>query len=351
MTQGRGTALVRSVVESGYPSLVLDRLARQTRELVDAEGSSILLRDPNRPASAIAVAGCGADEDIIGNRIDARGGLIGAVLRSGRTFLSSPSRVSPRTHGAFGTVRVAGALRHERRVMGALSARGDTHRFGRRELAVLSELTDVVGPALGHAARRSNELSRARAEIGALMDAIDEHDGYTAGHSEAVVNLACPLGERLGLDVPALFELELAALLHDLGKVELPTEILQKPGPLDRVERTLMEQHPAWGAELLADISGMEAVATIVRFHHERWDGTGYPDGLERDQIPIASRIVAVCDAYHAMTSDRSYRPALPREHAVAELHADATRQFDPAVVEAFVALVNEAPYAVAGAD
>jgi HD-GYP domain-containing protein (c-di-GMP phosphodiesterase class II) len=364
MTQGKGTLLVRSVVESGYPSLVLDRLVGQTRDVVDADGSSILLQDPRRPDSAIVVAGAGSDESVVGSRLDARRGLIGAVIKSGKTLVSPGSHMASRKAKPLARemVRAAGALRFEGRVVGALGASGAAQRLGRRQLELLSELTEVVGPALGHAARRSTEVSRARDEVGALMDSIDEHDGYTAGHSEAVVELACALGERLGLSIPAIFELELAALLHDLGKVELPADILRKPGPLDRIERTLMQQHPVWGAELLADISGMEAVATIVRFHHERWDGSGYPDGLEEDQIPIASRVVAVCDAYHAMTSDRSYRAALPRQTAIAELRAHAGHQFDPAIIEAFIGLIDDrarssdqtprkVPHAVAGAS
>jgi HD-GYP domain-containing protein (c-di-GMP phosphodiesterase class II) len=344
MTQGTGTALVRSVIESGYPSLVLDRLAHQAQDLVEADGSSILLRDPDRRDSAIAVAGCGADEEIVGSRLNVHKHLVGAVLESGRTLVSSPYHGSSRMRreAAPHTVRAAAAVRHEAGVLGVLGAGMEAQRFGQRELDLLSELAELVGPALGHAARRSNELSTILAKVARLVGAIDEHDGYTAGHSQAVVDLACALGERLGLEVPALFELELAALFHDVGKVELPAAILRKPGPLDDDELYLMRHHAVWGAELLAGVAGMEAVATIVRFHHERWDGSGYPDGIEGEHIPVASRIVAICDAYHAMTSDRSYRAALPRGAALAELHAHAGQQFDPAIVETFVALLDE---------
>jgi HD-GYP domain-containing protein (c-di-GMP phosphodiesterase class II) len=174
------------------------------------------------------------------------------------------------------------------------------------------------------------------------VDRIDAYDGYTAGHSSEVVRWSCALGERLRLGLPDLLELELGALLHDVGKVRLPGGILRKPGPLDPSERELVNRHPVWGADLLERVPGLEPVATIVRFHHERWDGTGYPDGLERDRIPIASRIVAVCDAYQAMTSARPYRAPLPPAAAASELCACAGSQFDPAIVGCFIEVLQE---------
>ena len=153
---------------------------------------------------------------------------------------------------------------------------------------------------------------------------------------------ACAVGERLRLSLPDLLELKLGALLHDLGKVRVPDRVLSKPGPLDPAERELVNRHPVWGAELLEQDSGLKPVATIVRFHHERWDGTGYPDGLGRDRIPVASRIVAVCDAYQAMTSARTYRAALPPAAAAYELRTGAGTQFDPALVDCFVEVLQE---------
>jgi HD-GYP domain-containing protein (c-di-GMP phosphodiesterase class II) len=156
------------------------------------------------------------------------------------------------------------------------------------------------------------------------------------------VGWACAVGERLRLSLPDLLELELGALLHDLGKVRVPDRVLSKPGPLDPAERELVNRHPVWGAELLEQVPGLEPVATIVRFHHERWDGTGYPDGLPRDRIPVASRVVAVCDAYQAMTSARPYRAALPPAAAAYELRTGAGTQFDPALVDCFVEVLQE---------
>jgi HD-GYP domain-containing protein (c-di-GMP phosphodiesterase class II) len=337
--------MAHSVIEGGYPSLVLHRLARQTCEVVDVDGSSILLRDPDRRDTAIAVAGCGDDEELVGSRFQIERSFIGSVLESGRTLVSPASHAASRLnrHSSAARMSAAAALPDGGRILGALGANHHgSRRFGRRELALLSDLAEVVAPALAHAARRTEQLPSLKARIDQLIRAIDEHDGYTAGHSEAVVDLSCSLGERLGLELPALFELELAALFHDLGKIGLPESILKKPGPLDEEEHALMQRHPIWGADLLRRVKGLEPVATIVRFHHERWDGTGYPHGLEGEHIPLASRIVAVCDAYDAMTSDRSYRSALAPEQAVAELREHAGSQFDPNVVDRFIAVLGE---------
>ncbi len=127
-------------------------------------------------------------------------------------------------------------------------------------------------------------------------------------------------------------------LLHDIGKIGIPDSILQKPGTLDAAEWKLMRQHPVVGAKIVGGTESLAHLASMVRAEHERWDGGGYPDGLEGEQIPLASRIIFACDAYHAMTSDRPYRRAMPVDQALRELEHNAGSQFDPAVVTALVA-------------
>jgi HD-GYP domain-containing protein (c-di-GMP phosphodiesterase class II) len=139
------------------------------------------------------------------------------------------------------------------------------------------------------------------------------------------------------LEPVALLELEFAARLHDVGKIQVPDAVLNKPGPLDSDESDVIRSHAAWGAATLSRIPGLEAVATLVRFHHERWDGSGYPDGLSGGRIPLGSRIISVCDAYGAMTCDRPYRGAMDSRDALREIRAGAGSQFDPAVVAALL--------------
>ncbi|HMC68925.1 MAG TPA: HD-GYP domain-containing protein [Mycobacteriales bacterium] len=181
--------------------------------------------------------------------------------------------------------------------------------------------------------------------IGDFAEMLSERDPYTAEHSDGIVETVCAVAGALDVAPADLAELRLAAPLHDIGKIRVPGSVLSKPGPLSPGERMLINHHPVWGAELLACVPGVEVVANIVRFHHERWDGTGYPDGLAGERIPLASRIIAACDAYHAMTSDRPYRRAMSVEQALGELRANAGSQFDPTVVAQIeTAVVQPAP-------
>jgi diguanylate cyclase (GGDEF)-like protein/PAS domain S-box-containing protein len=155
-------------------------------------------------------------------------------------------------------------------------------------------------------------------------------------HSGAVAALARSVGKRLGMTGPALDDLERAAELHDIGKIAIPDGILNKPGPLDAEEWSFMRRHTLIGESMLSAAPALHQAARIVRSSHERYDGAGYPDGLSGERIPLASRIVFVCDSFHAMTSDRPYGQAVDVEAALAELKKCAGSQFDPAVVKAF---------------
>jgi diguanylate cyclase (GGDEF)-like protein len=173
--------------------------------------------------------------------------------------------------------------------------------------------------------------------IAALASALQERDRYTGEHSESVVDLTARVGDALALDSEEINRVRTAALLHDIGKVGVPDDILHKPGPLSDREWEIMRQHPVIGERIMRAIPGLGDIARIVRHEHERWDGSGYPDGLSGAEIPVGSRIILACDAYHAMTSDRPYRDAMEHAKAIAELTDNAGSQFDPDVVQALV--------------
>jgi diguanylate cyclase (GGDEF)-like protein len=181
-----------------------------------------------------------------------------------------------------------------------------------------------------------------RETLGSLSNALEAKDGYTGEHAQEVCALAVSVARRLGPEDETLRAVELGALLHDIGKIRVPESILNKPGALSEEEWDVMRTHPAAGERILAPIASLEAVLPIVRSSHEWWDGRGYPDGLEREQIPLGARIVAVCDAFRAMVEPRPYRAALGRDAALDELRAQAGRQFDPACVEALLAVLAE---------
>ncbi|HEX5800109.1 MAG TPA: diguanylate cyclase [Gaiellaceae bacterium] len=170
-----------------------------------------------------------------------------------------------------------------------------------------------------------------------LARAVDARDAYTGSHSERVAELAARIARRMGVDAEHVELTRLAASLHDVGKLAIPEEILRKPGPLSETERLVLERHPQIGFRMLESLD-VDPVADWVLHHHERWDGSGYPDGLPGDEIPLGARIIFVADAYDAMTSDRVYRDRFSGDEAIAELERCAGSQFDPEIVGALAA-------------
>ncbi len=192
---------------------------------------------------------------------------------------------------------------------------------------------------LDHALELSNAYRGTAMLLGEMIEADDE---YTGSHSRDVVELVLAVADRLGLDPRARRQAEFAALLHDVGKVKIPAEIINKPGPLDDDERALINTHTLLGEEMLGQVGGLLGnVGHVVRSSHERWDGAGYPDGLAGEDIPIAARIVSACDAWSAMTTDRAYRSRLSDEEATLELRVCSGTQFDPRVVDALLDVLS----------
>ena len=198
-------------------------------------------------------------------------------------------------------------------------------------------------------ARIDNALELSHAYRGTaflLGDVVEADDAYTGSHSRQVVELVLGVADRMGLDARDRRSAEFAALLHDVGKIRIPGEIIGKRGPLTDDERALMETHTIEGQHLLERVGGLLGdVGAIVRSCHERMDGTGYPDGLEGDEIPLIARIVCCCDAFNAMTTDRPYRDGMSVEAAIAELRRHAGTQFDPAVVDALMATLPDSTW------
>jgi len=174
-----------------------------------------------------------------------------------------------------------------------------------------------------------------------LANALEAKDSYTRGHSERVAALGRRVASALGLAPSLVDVVGQAGLLHDIGKIGVPEAILRKPGPLSPEEWHVMRTHPAIGAQIVAPFEFFEGAARAIRHHHERWDGSGYPDGLAREAIPLEARIVAVVDVFDALTSARSYRPALDRDAACAMLRQEAGHTLDETVVAALLGVIE----------
>ncbi len=292
----------------------MDLVVDQACRLPGVEGALILVETGADALRVVAGAGVGAR----------RRGTVLAPARLAGLGVAAQVAVCDSDGEQLGTLAVIG---------------GDAAAAGTRLDDAVYGLAVLAGLSWRSAERAAAAERLFEAGVGALAKLLDLRDGYTGSHAEEVVALCEAIARHLTLPPEALRELEMAARLHDLGKIGVPDVILHKPGRLTPAEWEVMRKHPGWGAEALASVPGGAAVAAAVRGHHERWDGRGYPDELAGEAIPIASRIIAVADAWHAMTSNRSYRRALDEEHARQELADGAGTQFDPAVVDALLAV------------
>lgn len=211
--------------------------------------------------------------------------------------------------------------------------------------ASLYETKQASGNALGVSHEEGRELVGYRdtplGVLDSLVRGIDTKDSYTRRHSQQDADLAVELGSALGLSEEPLRSLRVAGLLHDIGKIGVPDNILKKPGPLTDEERRVMQEHVLLSKLIVQGVPNRQEVAEAVYSHHERWDGTGYPGGLKGEEIPLLGRILAVADAYSAMILDRPYRKALGHEEAVVELRHCAGTQLDPELVSLFIGLLE----------
>ena len=229
--------------------------------------------------------------------------------------------------------------------LGAVLGRERDVRVLLAEVARSPRLRGSVGEVMDHAGRQArvheNEPARTTAFLEVLAETIESQDRYMRGHARRVAFYASLLAERICLSTKEQEQVRISAFLHDLGKIGVPTELLRRPGALEPTERGIVERHSEIGARLVEPLGIASAVAGAIRHHHEWWDGSGYPDGLHGDEIPLAARIVHLANAFDAMTCDRPYRRALAREVVTRELQRFAGVQFDPGLTKEFLALVE----------
>jgi HD superfamily phosphohydrolase YqeK len=212
-----------------------------------------------------------------------------------------------------------------------------SEQFMRRDLRVLSAIGNQAGIAIRRAQLTRQVESLFRDAMRTVINLVEVKDEYTYGHSERVTAVAMRIAEMCGLDKPEMRDVEIAGLLHDVGKLSVRVDILQKPARLTDSEYEAVKSHPVTGSAILKDVENAEGIAAAIRHHHEWWDGTGYPDRVAGERIPLLARILSIADAFDSMASERPYKHVLPREEILAELNQGSGTQFDPHLVGLFV--------------
>jgi len=326
-----------------------ERAIKAATHLLEADAGSLLIIDPESGELFFEVATGEKGEKLKEMRLGIGEGIAGWVAHSGEAVLVDDVQNDPRFFKGADmfseyTTRtmVAAPVKLGDRILGVLQAvnkQGGT--FTPEDRDMLVSLAHQVAPAI-ETVRMYEVLRETFYGVSmALAEALEKRDYYTGGHTNRVSSYCMSIGSRLQLGEKEMESLWLASILHDVGKIGVKDDVLQKAGRLDENEFKLMSLHSQYGSEILSHIKSHRAVIPGVRGHHEQYDGNGYPDGLKADQIPLIARIITVADAFDAMTSDRPYRKALTNKQAYAELERCKGAQFDPEVVDAFVAVTR----------
>ena len=334
-------------------SKLLDQTLRMTQRTLQSQASSLLLIDHGKGELYFQVAEGRAGNSLKQVRLSLDSGIAGWVARNARPLIvndvSQDTRFNKNVDETTGFVTrsiLAVPLVSGREIIGVLEVLNKTGAdgFTERDMEVSIALAATVATAVSNARLHQADLVGYKGTISALAAAIDAKDPYTRGHSQRVMEYALMGGSSL-LPEDDLEVLEYAAILHDVGKIGISDSILNKDGTLTPEEITVMRTHPVIGTNMLQDIPFLEKAGVLIRHHHERYDGNGYPDGLRGEEIPLGARILAVADVFDTLTKDRSYHAAQSVGYAISELYQFAGTQFCPISVEAFVSGFRERYY------
>ena len=339
-------------VDEMYPAIV-----EHAMQLLAAEHGALALLNAERDTLTRAYT-VGIPSETPGSTLPVAGTRSGHVVRTGAAFVTRdsssdqlPAFINTSPHTTLGPLVIV-PLRSEEEIIGTLGLarlKGQEHHlpFTDVEVRLLEGIAEIAGTAIRRA-RLHQHLEQSYIEmVLVLARAADARDSYTADHSERIAARAVVLARALGCDETELQNIYWGALLHDIGKLGVPDDILRKPGPLTEAEWQIMRQHPVIGEEILRPVGRMHEVASLVRHHQERWDGAGYPDRLQGEEIPLGARILAVVDTYGAMIDNRAYGKGRTTDEAVTEIRRCAGTQFDPHVVEVFCRSLGEESAAV----
>ncbi len=336
------TSLVNSTLDTKE---IRKRAIEAAQSLVEAEAGSLLLVDEETGELYFEVATGEKGEKVREVRLKKGEGIAGWVAEKGEAVIVDNVKKDPRFFSGVDqksdfTTRdiIAVPVRTKDKNIGVLEAINKKNgHFDNDDLEILQAFSNQLAIAIENANLYKELKETFYGTIEALAETIEKRDPYTGGHTKRVMNYSLLIGKAMGLSPKELENLKLAAILHDIGKIGIRDRVLLKEGKLTDEEAMQMNMHPKYGAEILGHIKQLKDVIPGMRGHHERYDGSGYPDGLKGKEIPLFARIIAVADAYDAMTTDRPYRKGLSKETAIEELLKHAGKHFDPDIVRIFV--------------
>jgi putative nucleotidyltransferase with HDIG domain len=330
---------------------VLDRAMKAAEEALDAEASAIFEVDADQGDLFFRLARGAKAEQVKTLRLPMGKGVAGWVAQTGESLIVPDAAADPRfnpdvdAQSGFQTRSIlAVPLTNQGRLLGVVQVlnKRSPAGFGQEDLEILTLLAQQIAVALANAHKYKNLVVVSQQVLKTLSMTTELRDPYTAGHQRRVADLAVAIARKLGLNEARQETLRIACILHDIGKIVVPTEILSKPGRLNPLEMELVKSHSRVGYEILKEIDFPEEIEDIVLQHHERLDGSGYPAGLQGDEILLEARIIAVADIVESVTFHRPYRPGLGRDKALAEISRDRGKGLDPVVVDACCSLFRE---------
>ncbi len=355
---GEQTALISSLLEfsnrlnaAGTMEEAVELLLETLNEMVSCERISILLETPETGQVAVAEA-LGIPAEILRKPINLEDSpVVKRVMEAGEVLyvedVAEAGLVSGRGAGrAFMSVPLLDSTSGKKKVFGVvnLTDRSGDGEFSDTERRLVQSIADTASIACANLRNRRSLEKSYFDTVGALALALEAKDHYTHGHSQRVTSMCMVVADVMGFSNEELDQIMFAGMLHDVGKIGIPESILQKPERLTNEEFQAIREHPAVGQRMVSHISFLASAGTIIRQHHERWDGKGYPDGLRGEEIELPARIMAIADSYDAMTTDRSYRRKLQPYQVMDELMKGRGTQFDPECLDLFVRHVAESP-------
>ncbi len=325
---------------------LLEQTVKMTQQTLKAAASSVLLFGDNEQELFFEVASGPVGKVLRRVRVSTKSGIAGWVARTGRPLLANDvnrerhfNRIIDDTTGFVTRSIICVPLVVHRKIMGVIEVLNklDGSDFNEQDLEAVVSVASTAAMAIENTRLHQTVLDAYKSTITTLVATIDAKDPYTRGHSQRVMEYTLLGGASLSLTAEEMETLEYAGMLHDIGKIAIDTGILNKPDTLNSSEWNIMREHSAIGANLLKEVPFLEKARELVLYHHERYDGKGYPVGLKGEKIPMGARLIAVADAFDTMTTDRSYRRARAFDEAIKELHDCSSTHFCPIAVEAFV--------------